>query len=504
MIDKEETLKILLKNLLEERLSYLEKRNLNQMKDLKFETDAFNKQELLVQKLCSIKIEPKKPPAPKNTINSKTKTTTNKSRGKTPAPKSRSNNKNTIKKEPKGKRSVTPDISTRNLHTKKKDTEKGKTPIPITKNKTETQLVKKNPKPNNNTNNNNKTKPYLMANNNESKNDKKNTENKKMGKRSLTADVKFKNQNKKPNKVNENTENNLKLTNLKIENAKSGKKKDKKEDKKITNKKEETNQSFDFDKIISEEKLVNKISSYLDTQSQLNFFACNKKLIKYTKEKLSNCLNTLELKNDLGEFSTIQDQINSLKLKYSEEQLNAEPEKFTLSKITSKSIERLNIENYLKIFHDKELYPPLNEIIIIYRIFFQFLKGIDFKNIQDDKLFWIKASDYILNNSNGKLGDFFQNCVENLEFNTKNIFEVKKLVCGKEEKIKPSTFSTVCGTTGLVAFLIKDCLEYCGIMVSTKKNVPYLCLKYLEYIEEMQNKLKDYIENINNLIGSNE
>ena len=135
MIDKEETLKILLKNLLEERLSYLEKRNLNQMKDLKFETDAFNKQELLVQKLCSIKIEPKKPPAPKNTINSKTKTTTNKSRGKTPAPKSRSNNKNTIKKEPKGKRSVTPDISTRNLHTKKKDTEKGKTPIPITKNK---------------------------------------------------------------------------------------------------------------------------------------------------------------------------------------------------------------------------------------------------------------------------------------------------------------------------------------------------------------------------------
>ena len=500
MKDKEETLKNLLKSLLEERLSYLEKRNLNQVKDLKFETDAFNKQEILVKKLCSIKIETKKPPAPKNNTINKIKATTNKSRDKTPVPKSRSNNKDAIKKEIKGKRSVTPDISTRNLHTKKKDTEKGK--APITKNKTQTQLVKKNPKANNNTIN--KTKPYSMTNNNESKNNEKNIKNKTLGKRSLTADIQLKNKNKKPNKVNKNTENNLKLVNLKIENTKKETKKNKKNEKKITNKKEETNQSFNFDKIISEEKLVNKISSYLDTQSQLNFFACNKKLIKYTKEKLSNCLNTLELKNDLGEFSTIQDQINSLKLKYSEEQLNAEPEKFTLSKITSKSIERLNIENYLKIFHDKELYPPLNEIIIIYRIFFQFLKGIDFKNIQDDKLFWIKASDYILNNSNGKLGDFFQNCVENLEFNTKNIFEVKKLVCGKEEKIKPSTFSTVCGTTGLVAFLIKDCLEYCGIMVSTKKNVPYLCLKYLEYIEEMQNKLKDYIENINNLIGSNE
>ena len=32
-----------------------------------------------------------------------------------------------------------------------------------------------------------------------------------------------------------------------------------------------------------------------------------------------------DIENDLGEFSTIQDQINSLKLKYSEEQLNAEP-----------------------------------------------------------------------------------------------------------------------------------------------------------------------------------
>ena len=135
MIGKEETLKNILKNLLEERLSYLEKRNLNQVKDLKFETDAFNKQEILVKKLCSIKIETKKPPASKNNKISKIKATTNKSRDKTPVPKSRSNNKDAIKKEIKGKRSVTPDISTRNLHTKKKIQKKEKPQLQKTKQK---------------------------------------------------------------------------------------------------------------------------------------------------------------------------------------------------------------------------------------------------------------------------------------------------------------------------------------------------------------------------------
>jgi hypothetical protein len=58
--EKEEILKKLLNNLLEERLSRLEKRNNEQTKDIKLEKDAYNKQELLVKKLCSIKIEPKK------------------------------------------------------------------------------------------------------------------------------------------------------------------------------------------------------------------------------------------------------------------------------------------------------------------------------------------------------------------------------------------------------------------------------------------------------------
>ena len=60
MINKEEILKNLLKNILEERLKHLEKRSLEQMKDLKLEKESYSKQELLVKKICSVKIEPQK------------------------------------------------------------------------------------------------------------------------------------------------------------------------------------------------------------------------------------------------------------------------------------------------------------------------------------------------------------------------------------------------------------------------------------------------------------
>ena len=73
---------------------------------------------------------------------------------------------------------------------------------------------------------------------------------------------------------------------------------------------------------------------------------------------------------------------------------------------------------------------------------------------------------------------------------------MKKLIYGKEDQLKPASFSKICPTTGFVVFLIKDALEYCGVILSTKKNIPSLCLQYLEYINEMQNKLKIYIENI--------
>ena len=299
MIDKEETLKNILKNLLEERLSYLEKRNNDQMKDLKFEKEAFMRQELLVQRLYSIKIELKKPSISKNNKANKIKPTPKKSRDQTPIQKLRAKKKNTTNEQINKKRCITPDISTRNILSKKRETQKEKEKASLTKNKTENQLIKKNLKPNN-SNSHNETKPYSMINDNEIKNNKKNIENETNGKRELTPDNKLK--NKEPNKFDKNTENNLKLIDLKLENVKEpGTKKDKKEEKietkkwkKTTKEKEEpkeTNQLSNFDKIISKEKIYNKTSLYFDTP---------KKEEKNTKNQkhISKDINPIDNEND--------------------------------------------------------------------------------------------------------------------------------------------------------------------------------------------------------------
>ena len=456
--EKEELLKKLLKNLLEERLSRLEKRNLEQMKDIKFEKDSYKKQELLVNKFSTIKIEPKKLNQSKNN-RERGNRTRDRSRDTTP------NNlrafhkrNNSIKKQIRTRRNMTPDVKIRKRGVEKKDNAK-----------TEIKVIKKPVKKNNNN-----IPSYMMgtsSNANKSRRSNNNERNindrARTVKRAKTADIKKKGKTtiKKTNKVNNNIENNLKLIDLKIEDMK-------------------------------EHKIIKKISLFLDKESRYNFYACNKKLMKYLRDKLSDSLTTLEINNNLSEYSTAQDQINSLKLKYSSDQFETEPPKFTLSRGTVKAIELLNNEEYGKIFKDKELLPPLDGIVFIYRIFFQFWKDNELKNIQDQKLFWIEASDFILNNSNGKIGDFFRDSVENFEFSGKNIYEAKKLINGKEDQLKPANFTKICGTTGLVVFLIKDTLEYCGILLSLKKNVPSLCLKYLEYIAEMQSKMKKYIENI--------
>ena len=504
--EKEEILKKLLKNLLEERLTRLEKRNHEQTKDIKLEKDAYNKQELLVKKLCSIKIEPKKLNQKKNKnergfgIRDRNR---DRIRDRTP------NNLRTHKRNNSNKnkitiRSMTPDAALRKKRIEKKDNAK-----------TDIKEIKKVIK------NNNKIPSYMMntsSNANKTRisnrNKNNNNEREKISIKARTPDIKKKvKNNKKTNKVNNNIETNLKLIDLKIEDMKEHvpnqeRKSEKMKEQKIKIKNDEKEhlikekkKVFNFANLI-EDKIIKSISSFLDKETLYNFYSCNKKLLKYIKDKLDDSLTTLETTNNISESLTIQDQINALKRKYESEQFDSEPPKFSLSKSTVKAIEYLNNEDKAKIFLDKELLPPLDNVIFIYKIFFQFLKDNDLKNIKNDHLFWLKASDYIIEKGNGKIGDFFKNSVDNFEFTVKNIFEVKKLVYGKEDQLKPASFSKICPTTDFVVFLIRDTLEYCGIILSLKKNIPSLCLEYLEYIKEMHSKLKNYIENIREWIDN--
>ena len=487
MQNKEEILNKLLKNLLDNKIKRLEKRNLEQMKDLKLEKESYKKQGLLLKKLCSVKIEPKK-------SLKKNMTTERLPRGRDKTPNySRTRRKNSLNNidNKKFNRSKTPNVIMRK---KKVEPSKEKTKIDnIKKSKTPLKTTKRTQ--------NDKIPSYMAAtSSNMNKNKKFNNKSSFPPKKAKTPDAKSKNTNKKKEiKLNKNImEANLKLIDLKVEDMKEYII-DELNPQFIEEPKKEEIKECKFKPLIENEKIINTLSFFLDEYSQYNLFSCNKQLSKYLYQKLRISYDKLNKDDKNSNNQTIQDQINSLKEKYTNEQLNAEPPKFELTRSTIKAIELLNEDKYNDIFRKKELNPPLNEILLIYRLYFQLLNVNNICDIKDDKLFWLEASDYILKNSNGKTGDFLKQSINSFNFSAKNIFEVKKLFNGNEDKLKPTLYSKICGTTSLIIFLLKDTFEYLGIIRHSKKSVPSILLKYLEYIEEKQNKLGSYINNLKNL-----
>ena len=476
MSTKEEIIKKLLKNILDDRLKRLERREIEQRKDLKIAKDAYNKQGILVKKLCSVKIEIKKPVKRNRTVDKL-------SRSKVPNTVSRRNL--SLFDKDKSKRSKTPNIIMRKKKTEPKEknenTRKSKTPL---------KSIKKG-------HNSNTTKvPSYMAgtSSNMNKNKKFGDKTNLKSKRYITPESKIKSKANNGKKIvkltNVNHDKDLKLNDIKAEDMNEYAPM---EAKKPEVKKEEVKIPL-FEKLIDNNKIINNLSIFMDEGTQYNFFSCNKKLTKYLNEKLMTSVEELKSKNNISPSSTIQDQINEIKLKYKNEELTAQPE-FSLSRATVKAIELLNSDTYNKIFRNKEEYPTLFEIFLVYRIFFQLLKDSNLNSIKDDKLFWNGVSDYILENNNGSTGEFFKNSIKNFDFSAKNLYEVKKLVSGHEDKIKPSVVSKICQTTGLIIFMIKDTLEYVGI-IDSKKSIPAFKLKVLEYIGELQTKIENYIENI--------
>jgi hypothetical protein len=95
------------------------------------------------------------------------------------------------------------------------------------------------------------------------------------------------------------------------------------------------------------------------------------------------------------------------------------------------------------------------------------------------------------------IGDLINNVIKNFVFTEENIYKVYKICEGKEKKINPSGYSKICGTTGLIIFVIRDALEFAGIIID-KRTLP-ACLKRLytsclDKANETLNNLKSFEE----------
>ena len=166
-------------------------------------------------------------------------------------------------------------------------------------------------------------------------------------------------------------------------------------------------------------------------------------------------------------------------------------ENIILSKKSQKAIQLLNEAQLNKLFKSDKI--PIDDVILIYRIYFQIINH-PFALIAktDIEKFWENCKNYFINEQNGNTGDILVDMInqKKVVINGNNLYQIYNLVRGNWNKIVPNYFSSVCGTTGLVVFIIKDILEFLGLSVKIK-NKENAYWSYSDIIETIKNKINN-------------
>ena len=237
------------------------------------------------------------------------------------------------------------------------------------------------------------------------------------------------------------------------------------------------------------------ICSFLDKNSKFNFLSCSKLLIRqlayYIDDVYQNILNI----NNISSSNSIESRINDIKNKYKGEDFDSPKYEFTLSSYTVKALDLLDDSSYNTIFLLKNLEPPLDQIIFIYKVFFQLIVEEKLVDIENDKKFWEKTRNFILEKNNNKTGTFIRDYISEFDFTCKNIYKLKLLISGKEKRLRPSIYENINETTGLISFIVKDSLEYCGLIPNKKRIImPSIVLNYLEYLNKILKRTNEYLD----------
>ena len=243
------------------------------------------------------------------------------------------------------------------------------------------------------------------------------------------------------------------------------------------------------------------LCQFLSLNDCLEFTSISKK-IKRQRIYIFNLQKKIILNNiGIKDESNLDKNIKEYEEKYSNDELNEPYIEFHLSRGAARAVQLLNNNTYSKIFRRPVLDSNLSQIYIAYKILLVFLGEINIAKISENKIFWVKCTEYLNSNSeNGKIGDYIMNKFEKYNCDCKTIYYIEKLLEGKKDNISPSNFSKICGSTGLLIFLIKELLEYCGVIISPKKTQLSRIYQNLLFFKNIVDKLSEFnkiLENFN-------
>ena len=254
-------------------------------------------------------------------------------------------------------------------------------------------------------------------------------------------------------------------------------------------------ETFSIDNTLKFEKeKILTVLDFLNFQEKMEFTGINRGFIIERIYILNDKREELIRSLDLSSEETIDDLIMKIRLKYSNDELNKNFSEFQISRGAAKAVELLNNPLYSKLFKKPVLDKNSEEICKIYRTLFTLLGEFQIANIPEDQYFWVKCTEYLNNNSRGKIGSFILDKFKSVTFDKTKIVLMNKFLIGMKKKINPNYFPKICGTTGLLIFLIKDALEYCGVIINDKKTQPARILDNLLYYKNSTENLAQIIE----------
>ena len=237
-----------------------------------------------------------------------------------------------------------------------------------------------------------------------------------------------------------------------------------------------------------DDKLYKKISDYLSLIDLIQFKNISKNFNKLFFVYISN-----KLKEDKIFFINKKKKLDENNIPE-----NLSFKDFVISKGSTKAIKLLNEPSLNHLFYEDT--QADNERLIIYRIFFQLINH-PYKYIAKDKKeeFWKKCKNYFSNEIKGKAGELLQKALDDkmIDIEGDNLYKLYKLVENDLDKVYPTYYSKICGTTGLFCFFIKDILDFVGISNDEKINSKAYWT-YTKIIDSLENKI-NHIKSLKNI-----
>ena len=172
---------------------------------------------------------------------------------------------------------------------------------------------------------------------------------------------------------------------------------------------------------------------------------------------------------------------------------------YLLARNSATAILSIDKPAFNKIFQQKTLDIKLSEVYIVYRVLFVLFGEQKIAEIIDDTEFWEKCIEYLNSKStNNKIGSFILEKSKSFDFSKNSIYLINKLLVGIKPNFTTAHFSKINGPTGLVMFIIRDALEYAGIIVAKKtpKSRIYNNLVYYKNLIENLSNFIDYLASI--------